>query len=117
MSQHRKNGKYFITKQLCNYYVNKYLIWEVGMNMKGGVALFTFVLICLVQCEARSVEMKHYTIDLSISPEQRWRHVLSDYNSSVPLVIDYFQSMVTTNCIAYIYSPLFRCHLKRCSCF
>ncbi|XP_065911748.1 N-acylethanolamine-hydrolyzing acid amidase-like [Dysidea avara] len=67
--------------------------------MKGGVALAGFLLICLVQCEARSVEMRRYTIDLSISPEQRWRHVLSDYNSSVPLVIDYFQSMVPSKTV------------------
>jgi len=66
--------------------------------MKGGVALASFLLAYLVQCEARSVEMKRYTIDLSISPKQRWRRVLSDYNSSVPLVIEYFQSMVTAAC-------------------
>jgi len=69
----------------------------IAVNMKGGVALVSFLLICFVQCEARSVEMKHYTIDVSMPPEQRWHHVLSDYNSSVPLVIEYFQSMVTAN--------------------
>lgn len=38
--------------------------------------------------------MKRYTIDLSMPPKMRWNHVLSDYNSSVPLVIKYFQSEV-----------------------
>ena len=65
--------------------------------MQGGMAFVSFLLVCFVQCEARSAEMKHYTIDLSIPPEQRWRHVLSEYNSSVPLVVEYYQSLVTAN--------------------
>lgn len=47
--------------------------------------------------EAKNVEpMRNYRIDLQQPPETRWREVLSDYNSSVPMILDYFESMVNT---------------------
>lgn len=41
-----------------------------------------------------AVPMKTFTVDLDRQPEERWLEVLTVYNSSVPLIIDYFKHMV-----------------------
>lgn len=46
--------------------------------------------------------MKRYTVDLSMPPKLRWNHVLSDYNSSVPLVIKYFQTEIPSKGVQLI---------------
>lgn len=38
--------------------------------------------------------MKKYTLDLDKKPEERWLSILSVYNASVPLIIDYFHHQV-----------------------
>lgn len=60
----------------------------------NNLIITCIAVVYFVQCETRSVEMKRYTIDLSMPPKVRWNHVLDDYNSSVPLVINYFQAEV-----------------------
>ena len=58
--------------------------------------------------EAKRVEpMRNYRIDLQQPPETRWREVLSDYNSSVPMILDYFESMVNTTYSSWSPVPLF----------
>ena len=72
------------------------IVYTMKSVFEGFLLVVCFVFAaCFVPCQARSVEMKRYTIDLSESPKTRWNHVLSDYNSSVPLVIKYFQNEVT----------------------
>lgn len=42
----------------------------------------------------RSVPMKKFTVDLDKPPEDRWLELISNYNSSVPLIVDYFDQEV-----------------------
>lgn len=64
------------------------------------VCVQALVLLCTsfwLTSEAKNVEpMRNYRIDLQQPPETRWREVLSDHNSSVPMILDYFESMVNT---------------------
>ena len=42
----------------------------------------------------RAVPMLTYSVDLQQPPETRWREILSHYNDSVPLILDYFENLV-----------------------
>lgn len=41
-----------------------------------------------------AVPMRHFSLDLQLPPEERWRDILSQYNSSVPDIISYFEGTV-----------------------
>ena len=42
----------------------------------------------------QAIPMKTYKVDLNEPPETRWNHVLEPYLASIPLVMDYFNSLV-----------------------
>ena len=42
----------------------------------------------------RAVPLKKYTVDLDQPPEKRWLPILQEYNSSLPLIINYFNNEV-----------------------
>ena len=44
-----------------------------------------------------AVPMKKYVVDLDKPPEERWIPILSDYKTSVPLIIEYFNNQVMQN--------------------
>lgn len=41
-----------------------------------------------------AVPMKKYKVDLNQPPKERWLPILSVYNSSGPLILDYFKNVV-----------------------
>ena len=47
----------------------------------------------------KAVPMNTFKLDLNVPPEERWKHIIETYHSSVPLIVDYFNSLV---CV-YIY--------------
>ncbi len=42
-----------------------------------------------------AVPMKTYRVDLDDPPETRWNHVMEPYLPSLPLVLDYFNTLVS----------------------
>ncbi len=41
-----------------------------------------------------AVPMRKFTVDLDKPPEERWVELISNYKSSVPLIVDYFDQEV-----------------------
>ena len=63
------------------------------------------LLVCLVwpvasEAARRAEPMLQYRVDLQQPPETRWREILSHYNDSVPLILDYFYSLVSLVLVA-----------------
>ena len=48
------------------------------------------------------VAMKRYTINLDLPPEERWLELLSEYKSSVPLIIQYFNQSVSASNVEFL---------------
>ncbi len=59
-----------------------------------GCTLLLSLCVSRSQGDENSVPMKKYKVDLDQSPDKRWLPLLSDYNSSVPLIIKYFEQQV-----------------------
>ena len=59
-------------------------------------------LLCVgVVVHARKAEpMNTFKLDLNVPPEERWKHIIEIYHSSVPLIVDYFNSLV---CVYIMY--------------
>lgn len=60
------------------------------------VCFLSFASLVIVTNGARqAIPMKSYRIDLNDPPETRWNHILQPYLPSIPLVVDYFDSLVS----------------------
>ena len=50
-----------------------------------------------VSCEgSRLVPMQKYQVDLDTKPSERWLPILEDFKTSAPLIVRYFNSLVST---------------------
>ena len=45
---------------------------------------------------SRLVPMQKYQVDLDTKPSERWLPILEDFKTSAPLVVQYFNSLVST---------------------
>ena len=64
---------------------------------------------CSVATDAPSgshslVPMAKYQVDLDQTPKERWLPLLEDYTGSVPLILEYFRSLVRTPLYSTIYT-------------
>ena len=51
-----------------------------------------------------AVPMKSYQVDLNDPPETRWNHVMEPYLPSIPLVLDYFNTLVSLDGLGASYN-------------
>lgn len=80
-------------KLLCRYSILQHQ--EIN-NMLPKLFLFVSCLILSTYGARHAVPMKTYKLDLNDPPETRWNHIMEHYLSSLPLIIDYFDSMVSS---------------------
>lgn len=50
----------------------------------------------------KAVPMNTFKLDLNVPPEERWKHIIETYHSSVPLIVDYFNSLIPKEIIPII---------------
>jgi hypothetical protein len=74
--------------------------------MKLPVGLVVVLSMCKV-VSGEAVPMKNYTVDLDLPPEKRWDSILQEYNSSVPLLMDYFNDEVDMQLVVSAMQPVF----------
>ena len=66
----------------------------MGKVFALSVCLCLAAIAVCVAAERRVVPIKEFNVDINDPPRTRWNHVLSHYNSSVPLLIKYCESEV-----------------------
>lgn len=80
---------------------------DSAVKMMTSVLLACVVILCVHGQSVRTgsigprerdnslVPMRKYAVDLDKSPKERWISILSDYKTSVPLIIEYFNNIVS----------------------
>lgn len=59
-----------------------------------GCFLLALCSFLVVNGARQATPMRTFTVDLNDPPETRWNHVLEPYLSSMPLAVEYFDSLV-----------------------
>lgn len=73
-------------------------------EMAASTVIFAIVLLCsglqsvasdiLTNHHSKMVQTVKYQVDLDRPPKERWLPILEDFTSSVPLMLEYYHSIV-----------------------